>query len=638
MFTAARICHTRKIKHFLPLSYHHGFHATKLFSTSSPPSPLETQINDPQSPPFELQTLLKDPQSHPFQLQTVSNYAQIKDPQSSIELQTAVSNYAQIQNFSREGNYDQIACQTKDICNGCGVHMQDIDRKQPGFYKMPSVKSPYYKVNINHDHFIEEYEASNLFKKGFLNELMLPDPPPLPQNKPIICERCHSLRNYGKVMDVAVETALPEFDFYRTVGRKLASASGVRSVVLMVVDAADFDGSFPKMIADLVSMTIDKCSMDWKEGKSGNVPRLVLVLSKIDLLPNAISPTGLEHWVRARARECGVLKLTSLHLVSAVRGWGVGHLIDDVVQLVGDRGNVWAVGAQNAGKSTLINAMQKFVTETETGEWARAKTRTKQEKKMRKRMGTGAGVGGLPCLTEAGVPGTTLGIVRVEGILPGKAKLFDTPGLFNPHNLVNRLTMDEQRLVQITKELRPRTYRLKAGRSVHIAGLMRLDIEKLSVETVYITVWASPLLPLHMSRTENVDKLKNEFFGKQLQPPIGEDRVKEIGNWARREFHVTGSSWEANAVDVAAAGVGWFSIGLNGEAVIGVWTYDGVEVTVRKALLPHKASEFEIAGFSASKIAREADRARNGGRKKKASRGISNAITSINNRWKHELN
>ena len=55
--------------------------------------------------------------------------------------------------------------------------------------------------------------------------------------------RCHSLRHYGKVKDPTVENLLPEVDFEHTVGKRLVSTSGTRSVVLMVVDASDFDGS-----------------------------------------------------------------------------------------------------------------------------------------------------------------------------------------------------------------------------------------------------------------------------------------------------------------------------------------------------------------------------------------------------------
>ena len=91
---------------------------------------------------------------------------------------------------------------------------------------------------------------------------------------------------------------------------------------------------------------------------------------------------------------------------------------------------MWAIGAQKAGKSMLINSIVKHV-------------------------GGGGGGRKITHLTEAPVPGTTLGIIGVEGILPGQGKLCDTPGLLHPHQITTRLTREEQNLVHISKELRP---------------------------------------------------------------------------------------------------------------------------------------------------------------------------------------
>ncbi|KAL8262942.1 hypothetical protein R6Q59_024291 [Mikania micrantha] len=485
--------------------------------------------------------------------------------------------------LTRDGNYDETTSQTLRICPGCGITMQDTDPKQPGFFITPSIKDSNYKLPIDRNPIADETHIPDSFKKGFLVESdeELKNPNPKSVERPVVCARCHSLRNYGKVKDQTIENLLPDFDFDHTVGRRLNSVSGTRTVVVMVVDAVDFDGSFPRKVADLVSNTIDVNSRAWKEGKSGNLPRIVLVVTKIDLLPASISPTGFEHWVRTRAREGGANKLTKVHLVSAFKNWGLKNLADDMVSLAGPRGHVWVIGAQNAGKSTLINAMAKNVGSQ------------------------------MSVLTEAPVPGTTLGIVRVQGVLPQQAKLFDTPGLLHPHQITTRLTREEQKLVHITKELKPRTYRIKAGHSVHIAGLMRLDIEETSVDSIYVTVWASPNLPLHMGKTEKASTMVEDHFGLQLQPPIGKQRVEELGKWVKKEFRVSGNWWDSSCVDIAAAGLGWFAIGLKGEALLGVWTYEGVDITLRNALIPHRSHSFEVTGFTVSKIVSKADKSLN---------------------------
>lgn len=65
--------------------------------------------------------------------------------------------------------------------------------------------------------------------------------------------------------------------------------------------------------------------------------------------------------MRTRARHGGLPPLTSVHLVSSFNMVGVEGLLQDAVKQVGVRGDLWVVGAQNAGKSSLINALKKTV-------------------------------------------------------------------------------------------------------------------------------------------------------------------------------------------------------------------------------------------------------------------------------------
>lgn len=48
---------------------------------------------------------------------------------------------------------------------------------------------------------------------------------------------------------------------------------------------------------------------------------------------------------------------------------GVQNLLQDAIKRVGTRGDLWVVGAQNAGKSSLINALKQA-----TGTSGRSKT------------------------------------------------------------------------------------------------------------------------------------------------------------------------------------------------------------------------------------------------------------------------
>ena len=114
-----------------------------------------------------------------------------------------------------------------------------------------------------------------------------------------------------------------------------------------------------------------------------------------------------------------------------------------------------------------------------------------------------------------------------------------------------------------------------------------------------------------------------------LQPPIGEKRVEELGKWVRREFRVCGNSWDSSSVDIAASGLGWLAVGLKGEAVLGVWTYEGVDVVLRNSLIPYRSHTFEVAGFTVSKIVSKADQALNKRRQNEKKRKQSDPKVSL---------
>nr|Q8W4I6.1 RecName: Full=GTP-binding protein BRASSINAZOLE INSENSITIVE PALE GREEN 2, chloroplastic; Short=Protein BRZ-INSENSITIVE-PALE GREEN 2; Flags: Precursor [Arabidopsis thaliana]AAL32618.1 putative protein [Arabidopsis thaliana]AAO29986.1 putative protein [Arabidopsis thaliana] len=382
-----------------------------------------------------------------------------------------------------------------------------------------------------------------------------------------VCARCHSLRNYGQVKNQAAENLLPDFDFDRLISTRLIKpmSNSSTTVVVMVVDCVDFDGSFPKRAAKSLFQVLQKAENDPKGSK--NLPKLVLVATKVDLLPTQISPARLDRWVRHRAKAGGAPKLSGVYMVSARKDIGVKNLLAYIKELAGPRGNVWVIGAQNAGKSTLINALSK-----------------KDGAKVTR-------------LTEAPVPGTTLGILKIGGILSAKAKMYDTPGLLHPYLMSLRLNSEERKMVEIRKEVQPRSYRVKAGQSVHIGGLVRLDLVSASVETIYITIWASHSVSLHLGKTENAEEIFKGHSGLRLQPPIGENRASELGTWEEKEIQVSGNSWDVKSIDISVAGLGWLSLGLKGAATLALWTYQGIDVTLREPLVIDRAPYLERPGF-----------------------------------------
>ncbi|CAI5466092.1 unnamed protein product [Closterium sp. Yama58-4] len=365
--------------------------------------------------------------------------------------------------------------------------------------------------------------------------------------KLVVCARCHALRNYGQVKDESVENLLPDFDFERAVGQRLRAAYGRRAVVLVVVDAADFDGSFPRRAAELLARAEAEAAGKWKEsqadGKAAGPPggsntfRLILAANKADLLPPQISPLRLEQWIRRRAKAGGLPRLTSLHLLSAKTGFGVGYLASQLATLAGPRGDAW-------------------------------------------------------------VPGTTIGVVPIEGVLGGRTRVMDTPGLLHPHQLSVRLTREELKVVVPKKALKPRTFRIKPGQCVLLGGLARVDVEEAAAESIYLTAWLSPMIACHMGKIASAPAVLEKHVGVKLQPPAEASRMADLGMWLPRSVTVEGTRWDQSSTDVAIAGLGWVAVGIKGSAKLKVWTFEGVGVTVREAMVFDYAPVFERPGFS----------------------------------------
>ncbi|KAJ9515420.1 hypothetical protein QJQ45_016414 [Haematococcus lacustris] len=582
-------------------------------------------------------------------------------------------------------------------CCGCGIKLQMNDPQAAGFFIIPvklleEPKAPKKERDADagvaadavDDAELQDYaqlfHSSSLDAQvagqaapagfglqGFADDDELKGDAGLPD---VICQRCYSLRHAGceavkldyawrehastarsqhledpgKVKVQEAESDMPGFDLARKVGRKIALQKDRRAVVLACVDAADFDGSLPRVAlaslyppgyVDLSRPAPSPPSEDGpgsREGprgsslgrvrqpalgrEGGEVERrgeeeegpgvrfkLMLALNKVDLLPEEASRARLLHWVRTRMEQAGLPRpdkaISEAELgrgpeqqaskglgkgagaagqqgprevfcVSAAKGLGVRALVEGVRDSLGYRGDLWVVGAQNAGKSSLIAAM--------------------------KRVG---GTGGQRDPTVAPLPGTTLGLINVPGLpLGAKNRAFDTPGVAHTHQLTALLKPEEVKQVLPTRTLLPRTFRLGHGSSLLLGGLARVDVVEHPGATLYLTVWASAHINLHLGKTEGVEQRLQRHVGGLLTPPASLERWRELPAWKPRNVTVTGDAWDRSTVDVHIAGLGWVAVGVSGRAQLRVWTFDSVAVTTRQALMPDYARDFCRPGFT----------------------------------------
>ena len=101
----------------------------------------------------------------------------------------------------------------------------------------------------------------------------------------------------------------------------------------------------------------------------------------------------------------------------------------------------------------------------------------------------------------------------------------------------------------------------------------------------------------YMTKTDKADAFYEKHAGVKLTPPVGEQRVRQLGAWGSRMVNVYGDDWSKSARDISIGGLGWVGVGVSGNASFRVWTHEGVQVETREALVPDMAYDLQRRGF-----------------------------------------
>jgi len=242
--------------------------------------------------------------------------------------------------------------------------------------------------------------------------------------KKTICKRCHGLQNSGRV-DKSLrpgwtdEPTLSQEKFREL----LRPISEKPAVIIALIDLFDFSGSVLREL----------------DGIAGENP-VILAANKADLMPSQMGKNRIENWVRRELEHMGVQSIANIggavRLVSCKTGDGVLSMMDKAQELADEvNGDIYVVGAANAGKSTLINYILSRNNKEEKP--------FKDSKKKKLRAGNRNQQKGA--LTTSPLPGTTLKFIKTD--LGDGQHIYDTPGLLVPGTITQLLTPDELKVV-----------------------------------------------------------------------------------------------------------------------------------------------------------------------------------------------
>ncbi|XP_063217346.1 nitric oxide-associated protein 1 [Bacillus rossius redtenbacheri] len=448
------------------------------------------------------------------------------------------------------------------------------------------------------------------------------------QLRAVTCQRCHFMRHYGAALSVNVHPG----EYPRILSRMRTQ----RALVVLVVDLLDFPCSVWPGILDIIGRSrpvvvvgnkVDLLPADSK----GYLDRVKTCLAA-SLEQSGVSAANVKH----------------VALLSARTGYGVEELITKLQNIWEGKGDVYLVGCTNVGKSTLFNALLQsdyckvqavdLVQRATTSPWPgttlnllkfpilrpvgwQLYMRTKRliqekkqniaEKKLLKMQG-----GQLPKLENPTLLGNIERTFQPRQFEEGKdpftlsnqvAKLtigapgldpkdsvfaesrwcYDTPGTVQPDQVLDLLTTEELLATLPRTVLTPRSFLLRPGACLFIAGLARLDYLE-GPSPVRFTVLAADDLPLTVCEVPHAEEVYSRLLCSPLMLVPGGTTTR-LDCWpglspAPMPLTVTGVSWRESCADVVLSSAGWVAVtpGPQKACTMRAWTPAGRGIYLRR--------------------------------------------------------
>ena len=307
------------------------------------------------------------------------------------------------------------------------------------------------------------------------------------------CQRCFKIKNYGKYMPVR----LTRDDYRKVVQEEMVNSQ----VAIAVFDIIDFEGSFDDEILDVLR------EMD-----------SIVVINKLDLIPDEKHPSEVANWVKVRLAEEGIAPL-DIAIVSSKDGYGINGIFKKIKHFYPDGVEALVLGVTNVGKSSIVNRLL-----------------------------------GLKKVTVSKYPGTTLKSVRNQ-IPHTKITLVDTPGLI-PEGRISDLVCENCNLKMVpANEISRKTFKMSKGRALIIGELLWFRVLNEDETKPIFSLYAAKDVTFHETNEDKLKELLKTDRGDLLTPPC-ENCIDEYRKLEKIKHRVTVKTGE----ELVFKGLGWISV------------------------------------------------------------------------------
>ncbi len=193
---------------------------------------------------------------------------------------------------------------------------------------------------------------------------------------------------------------------------------------------------------DLVLYIVDLLNLDQdlKNIRTYLSNQIILVLNKRDILPKSVEDEKIINYLKNLN-----LDFLDIVVVSTKTNYNLDLLLSKIKKYKTSK-EVYVVGHTNVGKSSLINSFIRNYSESDEE------------------------------LTISPLPSTTLNKISIA--INKNLTIIDTPGLIDNNSIINYVSFETIKRINPKKEIKPRTYQIRAHTSLVIDRLIRVDYQE----------------------------------------------------------------------------------------------------------------------------------------------------------------
>lgn len=279
------------------------------------------------------------------------------------------------------------------------------------------------------------------------------------------CLSCFNLKHYNKADNIVLKTHFSEIK--------------EKALVVYIISALHLN--------TLLKYDLNKFYPNQK---------IIILINKIDLLPKSVN---FDYWVKKIKHQAKHLNILEVMPISALKGHYLDLFLETLIHY--KIKNIYLVGMQNSGKSTLLN---KIALKEEIKEVAL----TAQ----------------MPGLTKDNI------VYAYKDI-----KIIDTPGIYEKGFISDFLNYDEYKSIVPNKPFKATTYQLNNNQSIIIGGLVIVSLIK-GIKTS-LTFYLGNI-KLHRTKYENAYQRFKNHQGGLFSPTTNELFEKKQIRLSKNEKHL----------------------------------------------------------------------------------------------------